>query len=162
MPAKPPPEVVERLRLVPRLSIVLPAVYSATPVLAAFLLANVGVLSPGDMLYVFTMLYLASLPLTGYGVYMLYRLASGLSCASSRFTPLLGVLAMLPLGYILALVQVGRMVSECKLVGTERLSQPMVDVVLNVITLGLHSIFYAMLLERIIDANIGARPMEKE
>ncbi len=147
------------LREWPRMGLVLAAIFSSLPTLALAIAVNLAPRGLPGMFEAFAALYLATLPVTAAGVALAYRLAALLDtrCLGREGGGLdaLSILASLaPLGFIVALYQLGRRLQECKATASRRLAGSGIDIALNIITFGLHAPLYALLLERLVALNL--------
>ena len=138
-----------------RLSVAVGGIVSGLVTLIPVLFINVGV-AVEYAENIFLVLYAVALPVLLASAYTLYQIARCLArlCGLGRVDPVSFVAALLPLGYPVALYIVLNLASRCeKLKG--KLAATPIDIFLNLITFGLHSIFYSIAFNRILDIVIS-------
>ncbi len=156
----PPREALRRaLREWPRMGLVIAAVFSSMPTLALAAAVNLAPRGLPGMIDAFIALYLATLPVTVAGVALAHRLAALLDTVClgrprGGLDTLSMLVSLVPLGFIVALYQLGRRLQECKATASRRLAGSGIDIALNIITFGLHAPLYALLLERLVSLNL--------
>ncbi|ABM80283.1 hypothetical protein [Hyperthermus butylicus] len=138
-----------------RLGVAAGGIVSGLVTLIPVLFLNIGI--PVEYVEkIFLALYVAALPVLLASMHTLYQIARGLagSCGLGRIDPISFIAALLPLGYPIALYMVLSLASHC---GSLRgkLSPTLIDVFLNLITFGLHSIVYSIAFNRILDIVIS-------
>ncbi len=148
------------LRL-PRGMLPVAALFASLPTLSVLVVLNLRASPPAlaSLLEAFTLLYLVQVPLALYAAVFVSRLSEALAEAcgkggGARGGRLAVLAALVPLGFIAPLVGLGRVLSACGLGAAQRLGSGELDVALNVMTLGLHSVLYALLLERVVDQTL--------
>lgn len=142
---------------IPQGSLLIGALVASMPTLILLIPLNVRVMPPTGIPGLFAVLYAVGLPLALYTGYISARALQVLreeGCSNvPPLSPLLGVaIAAVPLGIIVPLYMLGSGLSRCGLKQAQRLSTGGIDIFLNLITLGLHSVLYAALLERILSS----------
>jgi hypothetical protein len=150
------------LLMLPRGMLAAASLFSSLPTLAAVALLSLETRPTPETVVaiarLFLFLYLVQLPLTLYTARWLTLVSQRLRCDGERRAPrsFEAVLASLvPLGFIIPLTLLGRGLSECGFVkGQQRLGANGLDILLNFMTLGLHALLYALLLEKIVDAAV--------
>lgn len=147
------------LREWPRMGLVLAAVFSSLPTLGLAVAVNLAPQGLPGMAEAFASLYLAVLPVTAAGVALAHRLAllldeECLGREGGGLDPLSVLVSLAPLGFIVALYQLGRRLQECGAAASRRLAGSGIDVALNIVTFGLHAPLYALLLERLVSLNL--------
>lgn len=135
----------------PRGTITLAGVFSALATALPVLLLNLG-LDPALAEKVFIAMYLVGLPIVVSAVYQLYGLAVSVSeaCGMRRPSALGFLVGVFPLGYVIPLYYVLQMFARCKRLEGKINATPM-DIMLNIITFGLHSAMYAALFNKVVD-----------
>jgi len=135
----------------PRGTITLAGIFSAFSTVVPVLLLNLG-LAPALAEKVFVATYLVGFPIVMSAVHQLYGLAVAVSeaCGVERPSTLGFLAGVLPLGYVIPLYYVLRMFARCKRLEGRINATPM-DIVLNIITFGLHSAMYAVLFNKVVD-----------
>ncbi|KSW11309.1 hypothetical protein CF15_00085 [Pyrodictium occultum] len=135
----------------PRGGITLAGVLASLSSLVPLLLLNMGART-GLVEDVFAALYLSSLPVVASGVYQLYRLALSISeaCGLAKPSGLVFAVGAAPLGYVVPIYYTLYLLSRCDgLKG--RVNATPLDIMLNLITFGLHSALYASLFNKVLD-----------
>jgi len=150
--------VKEVLASLPRGFIVSAAVLASLPTLALLLPLNLGVVAPATLIDTFLALYLLQLPLALYAASRVEDAAARLTTACGEKTrgrdragiSVYTAAAAVPLGFIVPLVQLGHALALCGLLEARRLGGISLEVILNLMTLGLHTLIYASMLERAV------------
>ncbi|GEM_PF-6840871 len=132
------------------------ALLAGLPTLTPLALLNLGALPSSSLMHIFLAIYAVQLPLS---LYTGHRIAVVLDelydiCRRGREVPRPVLLAAsaAPLGFIVPLSSLGTRLAACKLVQAQKLGNNGLDLALNVMTLGLHAIIYASILERILSS----------
>jgi len=142
----------------PRATIALGGIFSAFSTVLPVALLNVG-MNPVLVEKAFIIAYIVALPILVSAIYRIYRLASVVAelCKLPRPDATSFIIGVFPLGYVVPLYYVLQMFFRCEKMRGKINVTPM-DIVLNMITFGLHSAMYAMMFNKICDTvleNLG-------
>ena len=148
-------------RRAPRLGLIIPSIFAASPTLAlmAAVNARIGV----DPVQLFTLLYLATLPATVAGLYVINTLSvQAARLCGGKLDRTVIAIGILPLGFLLPQYQLLSLISKCNDARDKvRPGFLPLDLLVNVLTFGAVIILYGLILERGLSLLAGEARVEE-
>lgn len=142
-------------RRAPRLGLLIPSIFAASPTLALMAAVNAGI--GVDSAQLFALLYFATLPATVAGLYVINSLSvqAARLCGGKPDKAVI-VIGVLPLGFLLPQYQLLSLIGRCNDAKDKvRPGFLPLDLLVNVLTFGAVTILYGLLLERSLSLLAG-------